>query len=41
VNITNQFLEIDILLANDGFVPVLKKLPVAIISEVKIYGLPG
>jgi len=41
VNITNKFLEIDILPANDGFVSVLKKLSVAIISAVKIYGLPG
>ena len=40
MNIANQFPEIDILLANDGFITVLKQLPVPIILPVEIPGIP-
>jgi len=39
-DIAYQFFEIGILLANNGFVTILKKLTMPFVSEVKGYRIP-
>ena len=41
MNVSYQFLEIGILLTNDGFVPILKQVPVADVAAVEGYGISG
>ncbi len=40
MDVTNQFPEIDVFLADDGFIAVLKKLPVALIPSIEIDHIP-
>jgi hypothetical protein len=39
MDISDQFFKISILLADDGFVPVLKKMSMAAVPSVKIYSV--
>jgi hypothetical protein len=41
VNITDQFFEICIFLANNGFVPILKKLAVSSMSAIETHCITG
>jgi len=41
MNITNQFQEINLFLAENGFVAILKKLAVPLISVIKGNGVTG
>jgi hypothetical protein len=41
MNIPDQFQQICIFLAQDGFIPVLKKVPAAAVSFVEIPGVSG
>ena len=40
MDIANQFPEIDVFLADDGFIAVLKKLPVPLIPSIEIDHIP-
>ena len=40
MDVTNQFPEIDVFLADDGFVAVLKKLPVPPVPPIEIDHIP-
>ena len=41
MDIGHQLLQISVLLAENGFVPVLKKVPVAAVSAVEAYRIAG
>ncbi len=40
MDVTNQFPEIDVFLADDGFIAVLKKLPVPLVPSIEIDHIP-
>jgi hypothetical protein len=40
MDVTNQFPEIDVFLADYGFISVLKKLPVPLVSSIEIDHVP-
>jgi len=40
MDVTNQFPEIDVFLADDGFLAVLKKLPVPLVASIEIDHIP-
>jgi len=40
MDVTNQFPEIDVFLADDGFIAVLKKLPVPLVPSIEIDDIP-
>jgi hypothetical protein len=41
MNVTYQFLQIGIFLADDRFVSILKKMTVALVALVEIYHISG
>jgi hypothetical protein len=41
VNIAEEFLEISIFFTDDGFIPVLEKMTMSLVSMIIVDGIPG